>query len=126
MLVRSVQLNVRSQSHAEPLGQLQHILRPTLEEPNEIKLIQIDSAEIAARRQPLNLRVLGEFEDRFIEVFVECGVKECARRDPKDVDARAAAGTLSGMTGVTDPYEPPVAPDLILPTDREPLEALVT
>ena len=64
--------------------------------------------------------------DRFIEVFVECGVKECARRDPKGLYARAAAGTLSGMTGVTDPYEPPVAPDLILPTDREPLEPLAT
>jgi adenylylsulfate kinase len=41
---------------------------------------------------------------------------ECARRDVKGLYARAAAGELTGMTGVDDPYEEPDKPDLRLDT----------
>lgn len=39
---------------------------------------------------------------------------ECERRDPKGVYARARRGELQGFTGVGDPYEPPVAADVVL------------
>jgi adenylyl-sulfate kinase len=51
---------------------------------------------------------------RFLEVFVNTPVAECARRDPKGLYARALAGELSGFTGVDDPYEIPTSPDLEL------------
>ena len=50
----------------------------------------------------------------FVEVFVNTPVDECARRDPKGLYARAAAGDLEGLTGVDAPYEPPAAPDVEL------------
>jgi adenylyl-sulfate kinase len=51
---------------------------------------------------------------RFIEVFVNTPLEECQRRDPKGLYARARAGTLTGFTGVDDPYEPPCEPDVEL------------
>lgn len=51
---------------------------------------------------------------RFIEVFVNTPIEVCEERDPKGLYARAKAGQLQGFTGVDDPYEPPVAPDVEL------------
>jgi adenylyl-sulfate kinase len=51
---------------------------------------------------------------RFIEVFVNTPLEVCEERDPKGLYARAKAGQLPGFTGVDDPYEPPVAPDVEL------------
>jgi adenylyl-sulfate kinase len=51
---------------------------------------------------------------RFIEVYVNTPLSECERRDPKGLYARAKEGKLKGFTGVDDPYEPPVAPDIEL------------
>jgi adenylyl-sulfate kinase len=51
---------------------------------------------------------------RFVEVFVNTPLEVCERRDPKGLYARARAGELRGFTGVDDPYEPPLAPDVEL------------
>ena len=51
---------------------------------------------------------------RFIEVYVNTPLEVCEARDPKGLYARARAGHLHGFTGVDDPYEPPVAPDVEL------------
>ncbi|MFC5719103.1 adenylyl-sulfate kinase [Streptomyces gamaensis] len=48
----------------------------------------------------------------FVEVWVATPVEVCAVRDVKGLYARQAAGEISGLTGVDDPYEPPVAPEL--------------
>jgi bifunctional enzyme CysN/CysC len=58
-------------------------------------------------------------EGRFFEIFVDCDVEECRRRDPKGLYARAAAGEIPNLTGVSAPYVPPERPDLVLPTQRE-------
>ena len=63
-------------------------------------------------------RVRGQV-DRFIEVHVAAPVAVCAERDPKGLYARALAGELPHFTGVSDPYEPPLHPELVLHTDRE-------
>jgi adenylyl-sulfate kinase len=56
----------------------------------------------------------------FLEVFVNASVSVCEQRDPKGLYARARNGEISGFTGVDDPYEVPVAPDLeILPAPLE-------
>jgi adenylyl-sulfate kinase len=53
----------------------------------------------------------------FFEVFVDTPLSICAERDPKGLYARALAGDLDGFTGIDDPYEPPLRPDLQLTPD---------
>jgi bifunctional enzyme CysN/CysC len=60
----------------------------------------------------------------FLEVHVDTPVQECERRDPKGLYAKARAGQITGFTGVDDPYEAPVAPDLRL-AGAAPLEVSV-
>ncbi|HTA15242.1 MAG TPA: adenylyl-sulfate kinase [Solirubrobacteraceae bacterium] len=50
----------------------------------------------------------------FFEVFLDTPVRVCAERDPKGLYARALSGELEGFTGIDDPYEPPMRPDLQL------------
>ncbi|MFG2786570.1 adenylyl-sulfate kinase [Streptomyces sp. NPDC048419] len=60
----------------------------------------------------------------YIEVHVATPVQVCSERDVKGLYARQAAGQLVGLTGVDDPYEPPLDPDLVLPTqDQTPRES---
>jgi len=50
----------------------------------------------------------------FVEVWVSTPLEECERRDPKGLYARARRGEVRQMTGVDDPYEPPVDPEVEL------------
>ncbi len=50
----------------------------------------------------------------FVEVFVDTPLEECERRDPKGLYQQARAGQIKGFTGIDDPYEPPVAPELVI------------
>jgi bifunctional enzyme CysN/CysC len=49
---------------------------------------------------------------RFVEVFVDTPIEVCEQRDPKGLYARARAGEITGMTGIDDPYEAPVTPNV--------------
>jgi adenylylsulfate kinase len=51
--------------------------------------------------------------------FVDCPLKVCAERDVKGFYEKAFKGEIEQFTGVSDPYEPPAAPDLVLKTDEE-------
>jgi bifunctional enzyme CysN/CysC len=55
----------------------------------------------------------------FLEVYVHAPLEVCEQRDVKGLYRRARAGEIPGMTGVNDPYEPPLNPDLECRTDRE-------
>lgn len=50
----------------------------------------------------------------FVEVFVDTPLEICEARDPKGLYKKARAGELTGMTGIDDPYEPPLRPELTL------------
>ena len=50
----------------------------------------------------------------FLEVFIDTPLELCERRDPKGLYAKARRGELQGMTGIDDPYEPPVAPEIVV------------
>jgi bifunctional enzyme CysN/CysC len=50
----------------------------------------------------------------FVEVFVDTPIEVCEQRDPKGLYAQARAGKLKGFTGIDDPYESPLAPELVL------------
>jgi adenylyl-sulfate kinase len=65
----------------------------------------------------------GELE--FVEVFVDTPLKECERRDPKGLYARARAGKLQGLTGVDAPYERPREPDVELRQTEQELDEQV-
>jgi adenylyl-sulfate kinase len=55
----------------------------------------------------------------FLEMHVTAELSALIRRDPKGLYRRALAGALPNFTGISDPYEAPIAPDLRLQTDRE-------
>ena len=55
----------------------------------------------------------------FFEVYLKCSIEECMRRDVKGMYKKAMAGEIKEFTGVSDPYEEPEEPDLILETDKE-------
>jgi len=55
-------------------------------------------------------------EERFIEVFVDTPIDVCEQRDIKGLYARARRGQITGFTGVDDPYETPVDPEITLYT----------
>lgn len=61
--------------------------------------------------------------DRFVEVFVDTPLEVCEARDVKGWYAKARAGEVAAFTGVDDPYEPPLAPELHLLTEDTTPEA---
>ncbi len=58
----------------------------------------------------------------FIEVFVNAPLAVCERRDVKGLYAKARRGEITEFTGISAPYEPPLAPEVECRTDTEPLE----
>jgi len=65
-----------------------------------------------------NRRIIG----RFVEVYVKASVEACEKRDVKGLYKKAKNGELKGLTGVDDPYEEPLHPDVICDTEKETVE----
>jgi adenylyl-sulfate kinase len=59
---------------------------------------------------------------RFLEIFVNAAVEALAARDVKGLYKKALAGELPHFTGISDPYEPPTRPEVIVRSDRETVE----
>jgi len=57
--------------------------------------------------------------ENFVEVHVDCPLEVTAARDVKGLYKKAMAGEIAQFTGVTDPYEPPVAPEILIHSDQE-------
>jgi adenylylsulfate kinase len=55
----------------------------------------------------------------FVEVYCKCSLEVCIERDVKGLYRKALAGEIKNYTGVDDPYEEPLSPEVILETDRE-------
>ena len=53
----------------------------------------------------------------FVEVYIKASLAAAERRDPKGLYKKARAGEIKGFTGIDDPYEPPVAPELTIDTE---------
>lgn len=58
----------------------------------------------------------------FVEVYVRAPVEVCEARDVKGLYRRARAGEIPAFTGLSDPYEPPLAPEVECPTHQESVE----
>ncbi len=65
-------------------------------------------------------RIVEEEGIPFIEVYAECSLRECIRRDPKGLYKRALRGEVRNVTGIDDPYEPPDSPDVRVDTESRP------
>ncbi len=62
---------------------------------------------------------------RFVEVYVRCSLDELTRRDVKGLYAKAIAGELKHFTGVSDPYEAPESPEVVVDSEFETVEESV-
>lgn len=61
----------------------------------------------------------------FVEVYVKASLEECRRRDVKGLYKKAAGGHITGFTGVDDPYEEPLAPEVVVETEHKTVEESV-
>ena len=59
----------------------------------------------------------------FVEVYVNCPLEECIQRDVKGLYAKALRGEIPNFTGVSDPYEPPIRPEVTVETGSEDIGA---
>jgi adenylylsulfate kinase len=58
----------------------------------------------------------------FVEVYARCSIEELTRRDVKGLYARALRGELPNFTGVSDPYEEPLSPEVTIDSEQEDVE----
>lgn len=109
-------------SRSENVRRTAHVAR-LLAEAGTVALVSLVSPYRRDREQAASLHSADRIP--FLEVFVSAPLERCEERDPKGLYARARAGELPGLTGVGSPYEPPVAPDLLLETCEASLETEV-
>lgn len=67
-----------------------------------------------------------QMEPNFVEVYVEAPLEVCEVRDIKGLYAKARAGEIKGFTGIDDPYEPPLNPEILCNTSKETIEESAT
>ena len=61
----------------------------------------------------------------FVEIFVDCALESAEHRDPKGLYKKARLGEIKNFTGIDDPYEPPLSPEIHLLSDQMTLDAEV-
>jgi len=62
-----------------------------------------------------NRKLIGNY----VEVYVKCSLDECIKRDVKGMYKKAIAGEIKNFTGVSDPFEEPLKPELVIESDKE-------
>ena len=63
--------------------------------------------------------------NEFLEVYVECPLEECEKRDPKGLYKKARNGEIRDFTGIDSPYESPANPELTINTSTQSVEECV-
>jgi len=101
------------------IGELANILRDC----GIINIVAFISPYLADRQIA---RDLASNDGSFIEVFVDCPLSVCEERDPKGLYKKAKDGLIKEFTGISDPYEPPINPEIHLHTDRMPASQCVS
>lgn len=72
-----------------------------------------------------NVRALLD-DDEFIEIYTQCSVEECERRDPKGLYKKARTGEIPEFTGISAPYEEPRNPEITIDTEQLDVKDAVT
>ena len=104
-------LGFSSEDRDENVRRTAHVAR-LFADAGIVAIVPLISPYRAARELARRLHDAAELA--FLEVFVDTPLEVCERRDPKGLYAKARAGELTGMTGIDDPYEPPLEPELRL------------
>src|SRR2546429_2557245 len=97
-------LGFDEQARRENVRRTAHVAR-LIAESGTFALVSLVSPYAADRAAAAALHAADELE--FIEIFVDAPLEACERRDPKGLYARARAGEVAELTGVSAPYEPP-------------------
>lgn len=102
--------------------------RENIRRIGEVAILMIDagcivlSAFISPFRQEREMVKSMVGEENYVEVFVNCPLEECEKRDVKGLYAKARAGEISNFTGISSPFEAPENPDVKVPTHQLSLE----
>lgn len=110
-------LGFSAEDRAENVRRVAHVAR-LMADAGLVVLVPLISPYRAGRDQARAMH--DEAGLPFVEVFVDTPIELCEARDPKGLYAKARAGQLTGFTGIDDPYEPPLAPEVVLrPSDGD-------
>ncbi|CAM3752577.1 adenylyl-sulfate kinase [Cytobacillus oceanisediminis] len=97
----------------------------------EVAKLFVDSGKIVTtafispfRSDRDGVRALFE-EGEFVEVFIDCPLEECERRDPKQLYVKARRGEIKDFTGIDSPYEAPDYPEITVRSDQFSVEEAV-
>ncbi|MCE5090352.1 adenylyl-sulfate kinase [Staphylococcus devriesei] len=97
----------------------------------EVSKLLVDAGTIAItafispyRQDRDDVRAILE-EGEFIEVYTECSVEECEKRDPKGLYEKARSGEIKEFTGISAPYEAPNHPEITINTEQQSVEVSV-
>jgi adenylylsulfate kinase len=97
----------------------------------EVAMLFVDSGKIVTtafispyRSDRDGVRALFE-EGEFVEVFIDCPLEECERRDPKQLYVKARRGEIKDFTGIDSPYEAPDKPEITIRSDQFSVEEAV-
>jgi len=121
-----IRSNINSDLDFSDAGRMQNIIRVA---HMNAGFISCGLVVINAFVSPLNsmrdkaLEIIGK--DDFTLVYVDCPQAECEKRDPKGMYAKARSGKLNNFTGVSDHFEIPGNPDLVVDTDKLTIEETV-
>ena len=111
-------LGYSAADRAENVRRVGHVAR-LFADAGLVALVPLISPYRADRDLVRQLHV--EADLPFVEVFVDTPIELCEQRDAKGLYAKARAGEITGFTGIDDPYEAPLAPELVLtPRDGSP------
>ncbi|PTE74304.1 adenylyl-sulfate kinase [Staphylococcus devriesei] len=105
--------------------------RENIRRIGEVSKLLVDAGTIAItafispyRQDRDDVRAILE-EGEFIEVYTECSVEECEKRDPKGLYEKARSGEIKEFTGISAPYEAPNHPEITINTEQQSVEASV-
>jgi adenylylsulfate kinase len=71
------------------------------------------------------VKVKDLLESDFVEIYVDCPLEICEKRDPKGIYKKARNGQIKDFTGIDSPYEKPINPDIVIHTEENSLEECV-
>jgi adenylylsulfate kinase len=94
--------------HAKRVSFLSHLLSRN----GIVSIVALISPFRSSRQYARNL------VDNFVEVWVQCSLDTCRRRDPKGLYKKAREGKINDMTGIQAPYEAPANPEVVVNTEE--------
>jgi adenylylsulfate kinase len=120
----SIDLGLSREDREEHARRVSYLAK-VLSRNGVISIVALISPYRASRQRAKEL--IGDQD--FVEVYVKASLATCEKRDPKGLYAKARRGEITNMTGIQDPYEAPLSPQILVDTDKatpeESVEALI-